>query len=201
LPNYGLIKRGIQYLLKANMLGFDYIPHPRRAAFLQQAGVFSNGFDRTRYLDILDEDVRKYMEEVNELMDYQLQTVCFPVLYKFIEANAGSSREELKVALELRENKNVKSFRESLDKIQKDYSEGNILSLGVSLKETKEICKTITGEMYMRPLSFSVSLGLSPSIDMNIDLAGRTQSKLHTTFLYDLASFALKGKPKNKYNL
>lgn len=200
-PDYDLLIRGIQYLLKANILGYDYIPHPRRAAFLQQAGIFTQKFDRTRYLDILDEEIRKYMEEVNELIGHQFQTVSFPVLYKFIEAHASNSKEELKVALELREHKNVKAFRECLDKIQKDYSEGNLLSLGTSLKETKEICRTITEDMYKKPLSFSVSLGLSPSIDVNIDFPGRTRSKLHTTFLYDLASFALKGKPKNKYNL
>ena len=200
-PYYDLLLRGIQYLLKANMMGFDYIPHPRRAAFLQQAGVFSKGFDRTRYLDILDEEVLKYMDELNELAGHQPTMVQFPVLYRFIEANASTSKEELKVALELRENKNVKAFRKSLDKIQKDYSEGNMLSVVSSLKETKDICNTIAGEMYRHPLSFNVTLGFSPSVDVNVDLPKRIRGKLHTTFLYDLAHFALKGNTKRKYNL
>lgn len=199
--NSELLSRGIIYLLSANVLGYDYMPHPRRAAFLQQAGVFSTGFDRTKYLDILDEEVKKYVDKMNALMDHQLKTVSFPLLYDFITAHASSSKEEVMVALELRENKNVKFFRESLNKIQRDYELGNLLSLSASLKETQEICNAITGEMYTRPLSFSVSLGLSPSIDINFDFSKKVHSKLHTTFLYDLASYAIKGRSKNKYNL
>lgn len=200
-PRFELLCQSYQYHIQANVLGYNYLPHPRRASLLYESGIFRKEFDRTKYLDTLDKSVIEYIDKLNTLVDCQLKTAQFPLLYGFIASNAGDVNEELQVALELRQNRNVKRFRKSIDKIEKAYSEGNLMAVQASLLETKEICDTITSEMYSKPWSFGVSLAVSPSINIDGEVQGKVRSKLHTTFLYDLASFAIKGETKRKYKL
>ncbi len=196
---YDISLHTIRYIIQANILNCNYLPHPQRAEMLLGCEVFEKRFDRTKYIDIIDKEVIKYINEVNQLYDSQLLTTSFPVLYKFILSNGDSPGEQLSFAYELRKNANVIKFRESISDIELQLNNGNIQALRNSLKATKEICDYITNDMYKKPVSFNISLGLSPSINIEFDKNGKTRSKLHTTFLYDLASFAITGKTKNKY--
>ncbi len=198
--NRDLLLGGYYYLLRANALGYNYLPHPRRADIIRKSGFFDKQFDRTRYLEIIDAEVLNYMEELRKLARCQLKTISFPLLYYFISENSGGVEDELRVTMELRNNKNVKLFRKSINKIEEAYSSGNLLSLDASLQETRDICEAITREIYRKPHTFNVSLGISPSINIDGEISGKVHSRLHTTFLFDIASFAIKGKTKNKYN-
>lgn len=196
-----LLILGYRYVIEANELGYNYLPHPERAEFLRKSGVFNQGFNRKIYMDILDNEVKKYIEDVNKLCNNSLFKTNFPVLYKFISENTSSPREEFMYALELRNDKNVVKFRESVNEIEKSLNNGNILELKRSLDCTKEICDAITTDIYKQPLSFGVSLGLSPALNINLDDKNkkRTKSSLHTTFLYDITKFAVTGKKGRRY--
>lgn len=195
----GLLLSGFDYLMKANYLGYNYLPHPYRTNVLHNSGLFQNNFIRTKYLEILDKKIENYTDEVNKLYGDKVITVDFPVLYKFLHDNAKNPKEELHIALSLRDDKNVIKFRNSMNKIENMLKNGNIYNLDASLKKVNEITDKLTNNIYNKKISFGVSLGLSPSFNIDFDNKDKVKSKLHTTFLYDIADFALKGNVKRKY--
>lgn len=193
-----LLLRGYNYVVDSNYLGCNYLPHPLRAEVLYNSDIFKKGFDRKIYFDILDDNIKHYIEEVNALCKNQLMVTYFPVLYKYIYENTSTKFEEMQMALSLRNNKDVIAFRKSINEIENELERGNISALKASLKKVQEICDDVTNEIYKKPLSFSVSLGLSPTIDLNLETKNRVKSKLHTTFLYDITRFSITGTVNEK---
>ncbi|MBR3869014.1 MAG: hypothetical protein IKM66_06835 [Clostridia bacterium] len=195
-----LLMRAYIYLSEANLSGYSYVPHPIRAKLLYDSQIFKKGFDRKLYLDIIDEEVDAYINYVNELCKNQLMTTSIPVLYKFISDNAKDVKEELDIAISLRNDKNVRKLRESLNEIEKEVSNGFLFNLAQSLLIVKDICNEITDTLYKKPLSTEISLGLSPAINIGCDFDVKTSSTaLHTTFLYDITKYAIKGDLENRY--
>lgn len=189
------------YLAEADSIGAAYLPHPSRAKVLSDSGIFKRKFDAKIYLDIVDKEIREYIEAVNELAQFQLLSTSFPVLYKFISSIAKDPTDEFRVALDLRKDKNVSLFRESVNDINEELKRGNIHALRGSLMKVQEICNEITDSLYKKPLSYGVTIGLSPSIEISQDRKPKVSSSFHTTFLSDLANFALKGDiPVYYYN-
>lgn len=209
------LKRALYYLKQAQIIGCNYLPHPVRSELLLKTGYFEkltqSRISALNYTNQIDKSVKEFFERLEEINDFQLQKIQFPVLYNFIISNCGSAEEQIRFACSLRNNKNVIKFRESINKIGDELEKGNYLAYKSSLLEVKEICDEITNSIYKKPKSFSVSLGITPtfnqhielsptmSLGVNIDLPKKVRSNLHTTFLYDLASFAYKGETKRKY--
>ncbi len=194
-----LLLRGYDYMLEANYLGCAYLPHPRRSKLLYDSGIFRREFDAQVYIDIIEKDVREYINAVNELSQHQLLSTHFPILYQFISSMATTPSEELAVAVSLREDKNVIQFRKSVNNIERELLRGDIQALRASLIQTKEICKKVANSLYGRPLTYEVTLGLSPAINVGTNFEFRVSSGIHTTFLTDLLEFALKGKTSKRY--
>ena len=210
------LHRAIRYIHLANTTGCNYMPHPIRSQLLMKSKYFENHIEernpnRIIYLESMDQYVKEYFEKLNELSGFQLKKVPFPVLYNYISANAYTPKEQLEFACELRNNKNVIKLRKSIDKVEDEFSKGNLLSYQASLLEIKEICDEITNKMYKKPKNISVAIGVSPSIaltpsitpsinvEFSIEIPKKISSSLHTTFLCDLANFAFTGKTKGKY--
>ena len=188
-----LLLRGGLYVMQANNMGIAYLPHPFRAKVLNDSGIFKREFDGQIYLDIVDKEVRNYINAINELSQFELLSTSFPVLYEFISKIAKDPFDEFKVALDLREDKNVSLFRKSVNEISEELKKGNLHAVRASLMKVQEICTEITDSLYRKPLSYGVSLGLSPSIEISREHKPKVSSGFHTTFLSDLANFALKG--------
>ena len=189
-----LLLRGYTYITDSSWLGCNYLPHPRRATLLKDSKLFQKILDRRLYLDIVDEDIKEFLDCISELSNYQLEVVHFPVLYKFIHDNAKTPEEQLLMALSLREDRDAKKFRESLDTIENELEKGNRVGYYASIARAKEICDEITSQIYKRPISIEVSLGLSPAINFGWEPKRRAKSKLHTTFLRKLANYSLTGE-------
>ncbi len=195
-----LVLRSVFYLLQANLIGATYLPHPLRAKALYDSGIFKREFDGCLYIDIINKEVREYIDAINELAQCQLLSTPFPVLYKFIAKLAKNPLDEFKVALDLRKDKNVSLFRKSVNDISEELKKGNIHALRASMMKTKEICDEISNSLYKKQVSYGVSLGLSPSIEISRDGTPKVSSGFHTTFLSELAEFALKGKIPARYS-
>lgn len=194
-----LLFRGCLYLMHSNHMGISYLPHPFRAEFLSESGIFSRKFDALTYLGIVDKEIADYINAINELAQSQLLSTPFPVLFKFIMETAKNPFDEFTVALELRKNKNVVSFRESVNEICEEVEKGNIHALRASLMKAKEVCDDISNSLYKRSIHYGVSIGLSPSIEISSDGKLKVSSGFHTTFLSDMANYGLKGIVPDTY--
>lgn len=203
--------RVTSYLDVANANGYDFLPHPSRAKVLQENNLFNSKNNLTeKYIQSLEKNIQDFLEHMNDLYEHQLKKVDFPILYSFIRSNANEPTDELNIALELRNNKNVIKFRKSIDKMNKCLNSGDKLAYINSLKDVSAITETISHELNKKPISYEVKLGLSPTLEYpyvlpnaEMSVSGtiykRSKSKIHTTFLYDLANFSLRGKTKKKY--
>lgn len=194
-----VIDEGFDYWLESITRGCNYLPHPRRARVIRKSFLHINDFSRTDYFDRLDENIRRYYDELCKLSNRQLKTVSFPLLYSYISSRAHTPKEEFFVALELRDNPDVKAFRESLDSIEAAYQRGNLTVIEASIKQTDEVCKAVARKIYSEPKSFDVSLGISPTINFPIQFGPKIKPVLHTTFLFDLVTFAIEGKCPHRF--
>lgn len=76
-----LLLRSGFYLVQANDMKKAYFPHPLRSRVLYNAKIFKREFDSSLYLGIIDGEVSKYIEVINQLAQFQLLSTSFPVLY------------------------------------------------------------------------------------------------------------------------
>lgn len=188
-----LLFRGYLYVIHSNHMGISYLPHPFRAEFLSESGIFSRKLDALTYLGIVDKEITDYINTINKLAQSQLLLTPFPVLFKFIMEMAKDTLDEFTIALELRKDKNIVSFRESVSEICKEVEKGNIHALRASLMKAKEVCDDISNSLYRRPIHYGVTVALSPSIEISSDGKPKVRSGFHTTFLSDMANYGLKG--------
>lgn len=194
-----LLYRSGLYLTQAINSGITYLPHPVRAKFLQDSGIFQRKLDPKLYIDMIDDEVRDYIRAKNELVKFPLMTMPFPVLYEFISRIAKNPLDEFKVALDLRKDKNVSLFRKSINEITEKLEKGDRLAVGASLLEVKEICDEITNSIYKTTKSHQIVIGPSPAYSISWDDKPKISSGLHTTFLSDLAKSAFTGDIPNRY--
>lgn len=199
--NKKVLLRGYKYIIESNLLGYNYFPHPVRAKLLYDSEIFKKGFDRTLYLDILDYEIESYINSVNKLCKNQLKTTSIPVLYKFIKDNATSPKEELDIAILLRSDANVKKLRECSNLIDAQVNNQIMFELNQSIKLVRDICNEIVStKMYKIPVSVDVALGITPGITLGSDLNLKfCKNTFHTTFLYDIAKYSIKGDMKDRY--
>lgn len=201
-----LIFRGYIYALQAQYLGCNYLPHPIRAQELKSSNLFNYPLDASFFTKIIDKEVYSFIDAINKENDGEVPNLRFPLLYEYINRNAKSPEEEICLALELRNLSSVKKFRKSIDGIDKALKKRNILDLKIAIEQITQMCKDIENQIYKKPKSFIVTLGFTPKLIMpeltfsfqhnEPDIMQKIlkTKKLHTTFLYDLATFGYTGK-------
>lgn len=212
-PNYGL-ERTMAYVYEANAKGANYLPHPYRAQLLKDSHFFykNQQIDRAQYIKNIDTYIKDYIESIQNIDDFQLKSFPVPVLYSFIKSNTNSPLEELKMALNLRKDKRVKKYKKSVEKIETELKKGNLIEFKNSIEIVRNLCDDVTQEYNKKGKTYSFSIGLSPSIScspfsvefgVNLfnfqiehEIPSKIKTKLHTTFLCDLANFGLTGKNK-----
>lgn len=194
-----LLFRSSLYLAQAINSGITYLPHPFRAKFFKDSEIFRRPLDPRLFLDIIDDEVRNYINAINKLAKYPLMSMPFPVLYEFISRIAKDPLDEFKVALDLRNDKNISLFRESINEITEEFEKENLLAVKASLLKVKEICDEITNSIYKKEKSYGVSIGASPAFSISWDGKLKISSGIHTTFLSDLAKFSFKGDIPDRY--
>lgn len=194
-----LLFRSSLYLAQAINSRITYLPHPFRAKFFKDSGIFQQSLDPRLFLNIIDDEVCEYIKATNELAKYPLMSMPFPVLYEFISRIAKDPLDEFKVALDLRNDKNVSLFRESINEITEELEKGNCLAVKANLLRVKEICDEITNSIYKKEKSYGVVIGLSPAFSIGWDGKLKISSGIHTTFLSDLAKFSFTGDIPDRY--
>lgn len=206
-----LLFRAYVYAMKANALQCSYLPHPLRAQELSKTDLYKTPIDANIFLRTLDSQVQRFIEALHKELGKELSNITFPLLYHYIHENSSSAKEELKLALELRKYDSVKKFRKSVAQVEESFEKGNILDVKSAIIQVNQICAEIENQICKKPKGFKVTLGVTPGIKPKFSLSlGRettttieelkTKKKIHTTFLYDLATFAYTGKDNFRKN-
>ena len=192
-----LRKRAEIYLDISTKLGLNYFPHPQRADYLQRKNIFNMGFNRDMLIQHIDKSLLDYYNQVNEKYGHNLINCPYPVLYDYIRAKAkkdgtGSLKDELEVALELRENKDIIDFRKSLNNIDDGFNNGNLLFVDTAFKQIEELSKAITNSHPKDAIMSQLTIGLSPSLSIPVRFPNIRKKIISLTFLTKLLDFGIK---------
>jgi len=185
----------LRYLFLSNQLGVSYVPHPRRSQYLIDNKMIWNNFSRLDILNKIDREMSEYYRLLNEKLGRNLYKFQYPLFYDYLRKNAKTIEEELQLALSLREDKDVKCFRESIETVENNVNSGNTQSLLVALEATSTITKEITQKYKKEIVIGELTIGLTPSINIPLKFS-KSEKTYHTTFLQKLADFGVNDRTR-----
>ena len=189
-----LLERSKLYLDWSNKLGINYLPHPARAQHISEnnlLGVFS----RDMLFSVVDREVQRYYDEINKKLGRPVFNCYYPILYDYIRKNCDTLSDELSAALFIREDKDIMTLRQSLDKLDTLINSGNIQYLNIAINQIEDLSKTISNAYSKTTKLGEFTIGLSPSLKIPIALH-KTKKILNMTFLTKLVDFGAKERLK-----
>lgn len=181
----------IRYQLLSNSLGFDYFPGSKRAAFLREYN-YSTNLLRSKIENIIDRSIIDKYEELNRLLGGTVISFNAPLLVDYIIYNTNHQSSYIDYALELKNERSVKKYRDYLSKIEQQILVGNFTTLGHFKNDIDDLINDIMKLDKKHIVSISFSLSVMPSINITKDL--KINTRLHLTFLKNLIKFAFKSR-------
>lgn len=188
-----LLQRTYIYITFSCTYGIDYIPHPYRSETIRVQSNFREDINRYCRNDILsktDSVINEIFNELNAEIGREAFTFSYPILYNYIKRNTHSLQNEIDAAFKLRDQRDVRDFRNGLDK-------GSIIEVRYILKQIKEQARRIVDKLYREVKIGEISIGLQPTI--NVPLKFRRKNKIiNMSFLTRLIDYSLKGENEKK---
>lgn len=194
--NPRLVRRTYEYLLRSSTLGVNYFPHPQRAQYIYDHHIVQSVYSRKVLLDKAGMELNLYYTELSNALNKQLPSFEYPVLYDYIRKNANSFEEQMAVAIELRDSKEVKDFRGTLDNLDKKYYDGDLQAVLTAIKQIEESANELfspSSELAKGQLTLSFPPALN--IDFNWK---RKRKPLSITFLTRLMDFGIHDRMSAK---
>jgi len=188
--------RTFYYLITCSVLGVNYLPHPFRADFICEEKIYENDLklllNRIDLLKVIDKKVLEYCDVVNKKFGRKQFTLNYPLLYDYIKKNSNSKFDELKVALSLREEKDVLQFRKEMSAIEDKIQTGDMQLAERVFDDVNECADSVINKYKVKRNLGELSLGLSPTITLPIQLP--YSKPLNLTFLTKLVDFGIHNR-------
>ena len=151
------------YAVASSLYCADVFLHPSRRADFELFD-FAKTFNALKLLNLLDDEARKYVEKMNEelKMDIYLD---IPFLYGYIRKNASTINDEFNIAKELRNKKEVVSFRKEIEGLKEANDLTRIYRAADHTKNViNEIMKNYEGAV-KRAVKTKLSAQLAPKFN------------------------------------
>lgn len=187
--------RAFQYLITANINGFDYMPSIQRQTILESYG-YANFFIRKDVMSKIDNELNRYYNQVNEHLPIKKISYPFPVLLDYL-LESYCLEDIIKGAFELKQSKPVLKFRKEMDALEKAWENGNIRSIEQYFKEIEHIIDVLSGSIKSNK-KFNLTISFPPAL--SFDIAIPRKKCFHSIFLKDLAFYGINArKPKRDF--
>ncbi|MCL2197771.1 MAG: hypothetical protein FWB80_02505 [Defluviitaleaceae bacterium] len=196
-----LLNRAEMYIDVAEEIGANYFPHPNRAEHLLNSSLLKGRFNRYKLLEMVDKSLIEYYDELDKEYETGILKFDYPVLYDYITNNATTPTEELKVALEMRYDKDVIAFRQSLNSFEEGLNNANRRKRLEAHRQIRELTQSISNDFSVKGNSLKIreiKVGLSSPLGINVGLEkpiklslGGSDRVLNLTFLTRLRDFGL----------
>ena len=188
---------GIRYSLLSNNSGLDYFPCIKRSEFLScinRKQFYSEMMNRFKLTYALDNEVKKYYAELSEFLGTNEIQFEVPLLADYIIQNTPSSMSHIEFAIQLREEKGIKSYRRYLHKIEEAFNNGNWNKIFIYKDATKEIVHEIFKD---KPVVESAGCDILAAPSINVSFTKHPIIKyVHLNFLRKVTKFAYKNRKK-----
>jgi len=198
-------ERTLGYIIISNSLGVPFLAHPSRIYNDSYLFILNSLFTRLDIIDKIDKELNKYYLKVNEEIGRKFLKFNYPVLIDMIKKEAHTPEEELKIALEMREQKDVVLFRKKIQEIEQVINQGNTQVLMTELKLVSDLAKEITTKFDKKVfigeflISFTPSIGITPGFSRPISINTSIKPRLHTTFIRRLLNFGVNERNNGNY--
>jgi hypothetical protein len=187
------VRVGALYYLKlAKTLGVYYWPSPQRAEFLSNYKFSKPKDGFVKVLEsYVDNQMQEMIREIYAELDLGESSLDFPGFGSTILANCDSRESILPNAMQFRETKECRNFREWLQKMDTALSVGNVKTIALGLKDLKEIIKSIRAELHLDDTpdeKAELQIGISPTLTLDTRLLNSIVNplkpkKYHMVFL------------------
>lgn len=185
----------IFYLLLGYEFGMNVLLSSERAKFVLKSEIIKKIFSRVDIIEMLEKEVMEYYREVTEMIGKDVLKIKTPLLVDYVCSNAENFNDAVDIALELRENKNIKKFRATMDLIDASLNRGDAVEFTQYLKLIPEIVNQITQDG-IKSKTINIGVSLSPSITIPFTYKKTPQKKrmINMNFLSQLAEYGLRGR-------
>lgn len=195
-----VVSGAIRYLMLSNTLNCDYLAYKLRAKFIDTYNPIkemSYKINRREYTNFLDKNITEKFEELNEILGRNVFEFDMPVLVDYIIQNTPDNKSYIQYALSLRKEKWVVEYRKFMLEMEKELENCNWKKIFEFQEASRELVNNITKIDKKHIINASVSISVTPSIDVSKEFAvGR--KKVNLTFFKKLAEFAFSGRAKKK---
>lgn len=187
--------RAFEYLITANINGFDYMPSIQRQTILESYD-YANFFIRKDVMSKIDNELNRYYNQVNEHLPIKKISYPFPVLLDYL-LESYCLEDIIKGAFELKQSKPVLKFRKEMDALEKAWENGNIRSIEQYFKEIEHIIDVLSGSIKSNK-KFNLTISFPPAL--SFDIAIPRKKCFHSIFLKDLAFYGINARqPKRDF--
>jgi len=190
---------GYQYI--SNSLGVPFLAHPSRSYYkFLDISECNRIFTRRDIINKIDKELMEYyVKVVNKEIGREYLKFEYPVLIDMIKKGASTPEEELRRALEIREEKYVVAFREHVFQVEQVINQGNTQALLGVLKSVSDLAKDITTKYARNIYVGEISISITPSFSIPISIKTKRKHGLHTTFIRKLLEFGVYERNGIKY--
>jgi hypothetical protein len=207
--------RGFYYQELANLFSISYSPHTWRSNLID-IDTEKTKINFAKYVTEITSQVRQELStKLNSEFNTTVFSGDFPIISTYIAHQCRSRNQLLKVALEIRETRSVRAFREWIKNIQSNVQNQNDLpkiaqakielettlkdirkELGLEVENNKEIVK-----IKMQVPIASVEIPLPVSTEIPYWLSRIFHRRSHLTFLREITRKSVSMSPfANRYN-
>jgi hypothetical protein len=188
----GTFLRTFLYSTISSIQGMSYLPHPIRADLIKQHNLLDRLYNRMLLLNPVETELKQYYEHINKSLGKTAFVCKYPLLYDFIKSNAADMNEELVVAIDIRNEPDVKSFRKSLSLLDVKVNAGNVEALRLALKQIEDLAKQIMSKHNSESVG-ELQIGLiPPTVNVNFSMPiKKRNNSLNLTFMSRLIDFGI----------
>lgn len=156
-----IAQRAIYYHEISKVYGLNYFPVNDRANFLKEHVNSRELWSRRELLDIEEKEI---LERVYNFNLSQSSFIPFPLLHSLIIKNTNSSDNYIETTLQIKQSKEVVTFRKYMDEIDMQLNKGNDSELKYVLKMIPEIVDDIQKMDRKLKLTTELKLKVSPGV-------------------------------------
>lgn len=189
--DHSRLKSAIDYMIWGSYYGLNVLMSPKKSEILKKYHVNDNYYSRLDVMNMIDKEVSKYYQEVNNMLGKEILKFNSPLFTDYILHEANTIKDIMEVIKKIKTKKSVIDFRKAMDSMDECLNSGNILKFKEYLFAIPEIVDEITTTIKTK--TFQVDINISPGISFEKDVQYNKfrDTKLHINFLSELVSFGV----------
>lgn len=196
------------YIVLGQVANMNTILSQKYVEFLRSSGILNKLWSRECILEYVDQEVFEIYKNIRSFFGQDIVHVQTPLLVDYICKNATCARDAINIALQLRETKEMIQFRETMNRIDNAFNNGDLLLINSIEQELTHIInqfiqKEIHTEKANLSFSFTPSFtfpSLTAEFGFPIGRDRKCRHQINLNFITNLVQHGLTKTYRNELN-